>query len=97
METDFRYLVFVLLCLFEIGVDGARYYRHSEAVRHGGHGLRGEMGQALNDCPLQCRCISLSHLSQRDMAERWLSMRHMHGEQNTFKGMSINNTKILLV
>lgn len=86
MEPSFRTCVFLLVLLFNIGVNGLRYYRHSDPVRHNGHGLRGEMGHTPNDCPLQCRCIALSHLSHRDMAERWLSMRHMHGEQNTFKG-----------
>ncbi|XP_045174915.2 insulin-like growth factor-binding protein complex acid labile subunit [Mercenaria mercenaria] len=86
MRMCAKYLVLIIVLLFNIGVNGVRYYRHSEPVRHAGHGPRGEMGQAQNDCPLQCRCIALSHLSYRDMAERWLSMRRMHGVQNTFKG-----------
>ncbi|KAL4224692.1 hypothetical protein ACF0H5_015387 [Mactra antiquata] len=78
----------IVLCLtvFILGVNGVRYYRHSNPVHQPAIRLRGENGQVKNDCPLQCRCIALSHLGYRGMAERWLSMRHMHGEENTFKG-----------
>lgn len=85
---DLRALMLVVTVL-DLGVYGVRYYRHSEPRRHVAHGLRGDSGHVKNDCPLQCRCIALSHLGYRDMAERWLSMRHMHGEENTFKGTVI--------
>ena len=90
MTLDIYSFVLIAVFLLTVGIDGARYYRHSE-----GSGPRGELGQVRNDCPVQCRCIALAHLSYRDMAERWLSMRRMHGVQNTFKGNE-NNVKIMI-
>ena len=65
--------------------------RHSGHVRrHVASDLRGETGPkptaAVLDCPVQCRCIALSHLGYRDMAQRWMSLGQLNGQGNTFKG-----------
>ncbi|KAL3841554.1 hypothetical protein ACJMK2_019678 [Sinanodonta woodiana] len=36
-----------------------------------------------DSCPSQCRCIALSHLGYRAMAQRWESLGQLHGLDNT--------------
>lgn len=72
-------------------VRGQRHYRrHVNDARGQTSNLRGETGSiptpGAGDCPLQCRCIALSHLGYRDMAERWMSLGRLNGQDNTFKG-----------
>jgi len=87
-------VVFLLLCLATVSCSNylsARYHRRADPAPYS----RGEaevmapevtMERSESDCPLQCRCISLSHLGLRDMAERWMSMGRLDGVGNTFKG-----------
>ncbi|XP_052802182.1 insulin-like growth factor-binding protein complex acid labile subunit isoform X1 [Mya arenaria] len=83
-----------LVCFFNLTF--ANYYNERHYPGQGGHvrrhvadgpGSRGDEGGAgAGDCPLQCRCIALTHLGYRDMAERWMSMGRLDGVGNTFKG-----------
>ena len=74
----------VFLCA-SVCTEGRRYYRHS-SDKKGEYDPR-VVRPTPGDCPLQCRCIAMSHLSYRDMAERWKSMGQLHGPvRSGFKG-----------
>ncbi|KAH3752620.1 hypothetical protein DPMN_187241 [Dreissena polymorpha] len=87
-----------VLCVCSV-VSCYEYYRNEGGhVRRHTAGLHGELGTdgavppespasaEESDCPAQCRCIALTHLGYRDMAERWRSLGEMEGLEHTFKG-----------
>ena len=52
------------------------YYHHSNHLSN-----RIYHGNDVNNCPLQCRCIKLSHLGSREMAHRWRSFEPFQGRE----------------
>ena len=64
-------------CLGVILVLSGVFASSKELYRNAGINGNTEDGES-NECPLQCRCIALSHLGYREMAERWSSLNRMH-------------------
>ena len=65
------------ILIFELPKMSSGYYHNDNDYD------RGNYGNEIQKCPLQCRCIALSHLGLRGMARTWQSLGYPHRRGNS--------------